>query len=123
MRVLTRPHPLAITSIASFVAAMLTPFVTFGLSVTPYSVIALAALAAPFALLSVAHLYLCRTWRRNLAVALVNVPVWLAWQVAVVAMWYFQPGLPGAVVFGAALCALAAAGLLLVRLVREPAAA
>jgi hypothetical protein len=55
------------------------------------------------------------TWQRNLALALVNVPLFIAWLFAVVVMWYFQPGIPGAIVLGGLLCVPAALSVVAVR--------
>lgn len=115
-----RLHLLAIGSIGSFASALLVPWLSIGLSVTPRSVVAVALLASPFMVLIVGHFLLCTTWRRGLVVALLNVPLWFAWSMGLVVMWYFQPGLGGAFVVGALLSIIAGLGLLLARLVHEP---
>jgi hypothetical protein len=114
-----RLHLFVVASLASLTAALLMPWFSFGWQVTPRSVAAVAFLASPFIVLIVGHLYLCATWRRGLLVALLNLPLWFAWSMGLVAMWYFQPGMGGAMVIGVLLSVLAGLGLLLARLIRE----
>ena len=114
-----RFHPLAAVSAASFVVAMFLPYVLFGLRPSAPAQAALLALGSPFAVLVVGHLYVSRTWRRNLLLAFFNVPVWIGWLFATVLMWYFKPGLPGALILGALLSLAAGVLLLLLRFVRE----
>ena len=120
---LPRFHPLATVSALSFVMAMFLPYVVIGLRPSPMAQVGLLALGSPFAVLVAGHLYLTRTWRRNLLVAFFNVPVWFGWLFANVVMWYFQPGVPGALVIGTLLSFICGIFLLFLRFVREPALA
>jgi len=113
-------HLFAVASIVSLASALLVPWLSFGLRVTPQSIAAVAFLASPFVVLIVGHFVLCGGWRRGLVVALLNLPLWFGWSMGVVVMWYFQPGLSGAVVVGTLLSIVAGLGLLLARQVREP---
>jgi hypothetical protein len=56
-----------------------------------------------------------------LAVSALHLPIAVVWSFALIAMWYFQPGLPGALVFGGLISAVAALGLALTRFIKEPA--
>lgn len=115
-----RFHPFASLSIASFVVSIVLPYFAFGLQPSFLSQLSLLVLASPFVVLVAAHRYASRTWRRNLAVALCNVPLWLGWLFCAVLMWYFRPGLPGAVFLGALLSLAAGVLLLSLRLISEP---
>jgi hypothetical protein len=114
-----RPHPLAAVSICSFAVALFLPYILFGLQPSAYAQAALVALGSPFIVLVAAHLYASRTWRRNSYVAFLNVPLWVGWLSAAVVMWYFKPGVPGALFLGALLSAVAALLLLGLRFIRE----
>jgi hypothetical protein len=114
-----RPHCLATVSICSLVVALFLPYVLLGMQPSMPAQTVLVALSTPFIVLVGAHLHASRTWRRNLYVALLNVPLWVGWLFATVAMWYFQPGLAGALVFGAVLGVAAAVLLLGLRLIGE----
>lgn len=116
-----RFHPFATVSASSFVVAMFLPYVLFGLRPSAPAQAALLALGSPFAVLVAGHLYLSRTWRRNLLLAFFNVPVWVGWLFATVVMWYFKPGVPGALILGALLSVAVGFFLILLRFVREPA--
>ena len=115
-----RFHPLAAVTAVVFLVAVLLPPISFGVPFTFAALLAFLGLASPFVVLLLAHIQICKTWRRNLLVVLLNVPLFLGWQLAVVATWYLQAGLLGALVFGTVLSGMAAAGLLLTRLIKEP---
>jgi hypothetical protein len=110
-------------SLCFMALAVLVPFSIIGLSLTAASALAVGALATPFVILLAGHHYLCHSWQRHLAVSILNLPVGLAWSMAIAIMWYFQPGLYGALLLGFLLSFLASLGLLLARLVREASAA
>jgi hypothetical protein len=114
-----RPHFLATVSVCSLVVALFLPYMLSGLRPSMPAQAVLVALSAPFIVLVGAHFHAARTWRRNLYVAFLNVPLWVGWLFATAAMWYFQPGLPGALVFGALLGVAAAVLLLGLRLIGE----
>jgi hypothetical protein len=114
-----RPHPLAAVSICSFASALFLPYTLFGLQPSVYGQAALVALGSPFIVLVAAHVYASRTWRRNSYVALLNVPLWVGWLFASVLMWYFKPGVPGALFLGALLSVVAALLLLGLRVISE----
>lgn len=111
-----RAHSLSIVSFLAFAAALVVPFALVRLRFTPVAILGVTLLASPFALLLAGHFLVPRTWWRQLVLALANVPLMFAWRFAVVAMWYFAPGLIGALVFGMALSIPAALLLFVLRL-------
>ncbi len=100
---------------------MFLPYVALGLRPSGSAQAALLALGSPFAVLVAGHLYVSRTWRRNVLVAFFNVPIWIGWLFAAFVMWYFKPGIPGALLLGGLLSLTAGLLLLLLHFVREPA--
>lgn len=110
-----RVHPLAGISALAFITALVLPFASFGLRFGPRAVLGVALLGSAFAVLTAGHFRVRNTWQRNLALALVNVPLFIAWLFAVVVMWYFQPGIPGAIVLGGLVCVPAALSVVAVR--------
>ena len=113
-------HPLAALSAGSVVGAISLPFLSFGLSFTPQQFAALVLLASPFFVLLFGHLYLCKSWRRNTALVLANLPLWCVWLFAVTAMWYFQAGWYGVAVFAPVMAGIAGLLLLASLRIREP---
>ena len=91
-----RFHPLGAVTAVVFLVAVLLPPISFGVPFTFAALLAFLGLASPFVVLLLAHIQICKTWRRNLLVVLLNVPLFLGWQLAVVANWYLQAGLLGA---------------------------
>ena len=57
-------------------------------------------LGSAFVVLFVGHFLVRTAWKRHLILALVNAPLLLAWSFAATLMWYFQPGVVGAMVLG-----------------------
>ena len=114
-----RVHPIAAISALAFISVLVLPFASFGLRFGPSSFLGVALLGSAFAVVAVGHLFISNTWPRNLALVLFNVPLFIAWLFAVVIMWYFQPGIPGAMVLGAVLCVPAAFAVAILRRFRS----
>jgi hypothetical protein len=113
-------HPLATVSAGSAAAALLLPFLRFDQPFAPQQVCAFLLLASPFFVLLLGHLYVAASWRRHVALVLANLPVWGAWLLAYVAMWYFQAGWYGVAVFSPAMAVLAGLLVLASSAIREP---
>jgi hypothetical protein len=113
-------HPLASVSAASAIAAFLLPFLRFDQPFAPQQVFAFLLLASPFFVLLLGHLYVAASWRRNVALVLANLPVWCAWLLAYVVMWYFQAGWYGVAALAPVLSVLAGLLVLASSAIREP---
>ena len=119
-QVLNRLHPLATVSALSAVFAVLLPFVTLGVPLSASSLAAIGLLASPFLVLLFGHLRASRSVRKNMVLAIANVPLWCAWLLVAFLMWYSQAGWYGVAVFAPLLAALAGICIFLSHLVREP---
>jgi hypothetical protein len=95
--------------------ALVLPFLEFGLDLTPRALLGVSVLASPLALVAVAQFRSQHSWRGGFALAVTSMLIFGAWQFAAVLMWYFQPGIAGAIVLGALLCIPAAVGTFAVR--------
>ncbi|WP_326405768.1 hypothetical protein [Methylibium sp.] len=108
-------------SASSVVGAVSIPFFSFGITFTPQNLAAHVLLASPFLVLLFGHLYLCTSWRRNMALVLANLLLWCIWLFAAAVMWYFQAGWYGVAVFTPVMAGIAGLLLLASLRIREPA--
>lgn len=95
-----RTHLLSLVSFTALVVALALPFMSFGLRFSPGNAFAVLLLGSAFVVLFVGHFLVRTAWKRHLILALVNAPLLLAWSFAATLMWYFQPGVVGAMVLG-----------------------
>ncbi|MGE5866878.1 MAG: hypothetical protein ACM32J_17530 [Rhizobacter sp.] len=102
------PHPLALFTALVLAAVVGLPYLQFGFSPSPHLLLSRLLLASPFAVLLAAHARLAKTFRHHVSLVCLSFPLLLGWQFAVVVMWWFRPGLWGAVVLGVLLSAVAA---------------
>ena len=105
---LHRFHPLSTVTLLVWVAAAALPFHSFGLQFSPRALLGTLLLSSAFGVLSAGHFLAPMLARDHGALVMANLPLLLAWSMAVTAMWYLKPGLLGAAVLGAILSALAA---------------
>lgn len=112
---MARAHPLSRVSFTALAAAFVLPFASFGLRFSAFALLGVSLLASAFVVLSVGHFLIRPVLRHQLALALANVPILIAWWFVAAAMWYLAPGLAGAAVFGAILCVPAILLLIVLR--------
>jgi hypothetical protein len=112
---LKRVHPLSIVSFVALVAALVLPFTAFGLKPGLNAALGVVALGSAFLVVSAGHFLVEPALLKQLALAAANVPLMVLWWLAVAAMSFLAPGLPGAVAFGVVLCLPALLLLVLLR--------
>lgn len=103
-----RPHPLAAFTALVFVAAVTLPYLQYGFFRSAPLALSRLLLASPFLILFVGQLQRGVTWRHHLTLICLNFPLLIGWIFAQTLMWFFAPGLWGAVVLGMLLSLIAA---------------